>query len=261
MKRLAPRTLQFAIAVAISIGGLIATRSRGDLATEAIVIALIGLSLIGIVSGRLASPARDHLSRIHRSRHILVLEFGHQQCQKVIVTERVGRSGGGSRRSRRGGSGRGNRGYGHDFALSGGLRGGDFAAREHFHCSSGYRAKQFHRLEMARSSDRSNYGFEAGLDLRRLERQQGLVDQLMQQVHRRSRRRGIHEHLDDEIDPAKRRRRLARLYDVSFQEKRGVVQQLDRRLPIQSNNGAVEIASLARPKGDVRDRLSSIRRG
>jgi hypothetical protein len=87
MKRLAPRTLQFAIAAAISIlGGLIATHSRGDLATEAIVIALIGLSLIGIVSGRLASPARDHLSRIHRSRHILVLELGHQQCQKVIVT-------------------------------------------------------------------------------------------------------------------------------------------------------------------------------
>ena len=58
MKRLALRTLQFAIAVAISIlGGLIATHSRGDLATEAIVIALIGLSLIGIVSGRLASPA------------------------------------------------------------------------------------------------------------------------------------------------------------------------------------------------------------
>jgi len=58
MKRLALRTLQSAIAVAISIlGGLIATRSRGDLATEAIVIALIGLSLIGIVSGRLASPA------------------------------------------------------------------------------------------------------------------------------------------------------------------------------------------------------------
>jgi hypothetical protein len=129
MKRLALRTLQFAIAVAISIGGLIATHSRDDLATEAIVIALIGLSLIGIVSGRLASPARDHLSRIHRSRHILVLELGHQQYQKVIVTERVGRSAGGSRRSRRGGSGRGNRGYGHDFALSGGLRGGDFAAR------------------------------------------------------------------------------------------------------------------------------------
>jgi hypothetical protein len=99
-------------------------------------------------------------------------------------------------------------------------------------------------------------------DLRRLERQQGLVDQLMQQVHRRSRGRGIHEHdLDDEIDPAQRRRRLARLYDVSFQEKCGVAQQLDRRLPIQSNNGAVEIASLAHPKGDVRDRLSSIRRG
>ena len=58
MKRLALRTLQFAIAVAISIlGGLIATHSRGDLATEAIVIALICLSLIGIVSGRLASPA------------------------------------------------------------------------------------------------------------------------------------------------------------------------------------------------------------
>jgi len=58
MKRLALRTLQSAIAVAISIlGGLIATHSRGDLATEAIVIALIGLSLIGIVSGRLASPA------------------------------------------------------------------------------------------------------------------------------------------------------------------------------------------------------------
>jgi diguanylate cyclase len=63
MKRLALRTLQFAIAVAISIlGGLIATHSRGDLATEAIVIALIGLSLIGIVSGRLASPANPAAS-------------------------------------------------------------------------------------------------------------------------------------------------------------------------------------------------------
>ena len=58
MKRLALRTLQSAIAVAISIlGGLIATHSRGDLATEAIAVAMIGLSLIGIVSGRLASPA------------------------------------------------------------------------------------------------------------------------------------------------------------------------------------------------------------
>ena len=58
MKRLALRTLQIASAVAISIlGGLIAAHSRGDLATEAIVIALIGLSLIGIVSARLASPA------------------------------------------------------------------------------------------------------------------------------------------------------------------------------------------------------------
>jgi len=68
MKRLALRTLQFAIAVAISIlGGLIATHSRGDLATEAIVIALIGLSLIGIVSGRLASPASPATSVVQRA--------------------------------------------------------------------------------------------------------------------------------------------------------------------------------------------------
>jgi diguanylate cyclase len=63
MKRLALRTLQIASAVAISIlGGLIAAHSRGDLATEAIVTAVIGLSLIGIVSGRLASPASSAAS-------------------------------------------------------------------------------------------------------------------------------------------------------------------------------------------------------
>src|SRR5277367_1898430 len=58
MKRLALRTLQFAIAVAISIlGGLIATHSRGDLTLEVYVIALMGVSLIGLVAGRFASPA------------------------------------------------------------------------------------------------------------------------------------------------------------------------------------------------------------
>jgi len=57
MKRLALRSLQLAGAVAIVIlGALIAVQSRGDLTTEAYVIALIGLGLIGLVSGRLASP-------------------------------------------------------------------------------------------------------------------------------------------------------------------------------------------------------------
>jgi diguanylate cyclase len=92
MKRLALRTLQFAIAVAISIlGGLIATHSRGDLATEAIVIALIGLSLIGIVSGRLASPASPAASVVQgadkeaaRQAQDYLVDAALQQIIKLI---------------------------------------------------------------------------------------------------------------------------------------------------------------------------------
>jgi diguanylate cyclase len=58
MKRFALRTLQFFGAAAIlCLGALIAAESRGDLTLEVYVIALIGVSLIGLVSGRFASSA------------------------------------------------------------------------------------------------------------------------------------------------------------------------------------------------------------
>jgi diguanylate cyclase len=58
MKRFALRTLQFFGAAAIlCLGALIAAQSSGDLTLEIYVIALMGVSLIGLVAGRFASPA------------------------------------------------------------------------------------------------------------------------------------------------------------------------------------------------------------
>ena len=58
MKRFALGTLQFFGAAAIlCLGALIAAESRGDLTLEVFVIALLGVSLIGLVAGRFVSPA------------------------------------------------------------------------------------------------------------------------------------------------------------------------------------------------------------
>ena len=222
-------------------------RQRGSVSIEASVV----LVCTACPTCEIVASWRDHLRRVHRLGRVLVLHFRHQQGEEVVVAERIASrrwptDGGRGCEAESTGEWRG-RSWSISFQAAFEVVAGFPLGNISFSSSGNSARSAFIASKLRERSTCPAIALRPAMIARALEAPAAPSRSAARQRRGGGAARRVHQHdLHHEIDLPQRRRRVVRLHDVVFQQERHVVQQLDRRLAVDADDGAVDDRAVRR---------------